>query len=273
MSEATAALALRLAGPLQSWGGRAALNRRETNAEPTKSGLLGLLAAASGLRRGEPITELLNLRFAVRTDQPGSLLRDYHTAADYRGNVLPSASLNAKGLQKPTSPTKPTYVTERFYLQDAVFVAIAVGPAPTIEALHAALHAPRFPLALGRRGCPPTGPLVLDRPTARDLEEALTQIPWQAAQHHKRRHRHQTIVRLAAVIEDPAGQDTAAHVPNSFSLRGRAFSTRQVRHTWITLPTGTTAQSPDDAALGGTSDALDTAGPAADHDPFDLLGA
>ncbi|CAM5729897.1 hypothetical protein SANTM175S_01872 [Streptomyces antimycoticus] len=83
-SNSQAVLLLRLAGPLQAWGSRSAFNRRETNAEPTKSGVIGLLAAAAGRAREEPLDELLPLRLGIRVDQPGTLLRDYHTVSDYR---------------------------------------------------------------------------------------------------------------------------------------------------------------------------------------------
>ena len=41
-------LVLRLAGPLQSWGSSSRFTRRSTEAFPTKSGIVGLLAAAQG---------------------------------------------------------------------------------------------------------------------------------------------------------------------------------------------------------------------------------
>ena len=251
-----AVLALRLAAPLQSWGGRSSFNRRDTRPEPTKSGIVGLLAAASGIRRSDPIGELLNLRLGVRTDQPGSLLRDYHTASDYRGGGLPTANVNAKGVQK-VNPDKETYVTERFYLQDAVFVAVIAGPTNMLDSLAAALRSPQFPLSLGRRSCPPAGRLLLGTfPTS--LDEVLRTLPWQAAEHHQRRHRKSPTIRVPATIEDPAGDDSAWDVPSSFSLRARTFSARLVRHDWITLPTGATAAPEQTAST---------------HDPFDLLGA
>ena len=46
-----ATLLLRLAAPLQSWGADSKFEVRKTNREPTKSGVLGLLAAALGYRR------------------------------------------------------------------------------------------------------------------------------------------------------------------------------------------------------------------------------
>jgi CRISPR system Cascade subunit CasD len=251
-----AVLALRLAAPLQSWGGRSSFNRRDTRSEPTKSGILGLLAAASGIRREEPINDLLGLRLGVRTDQPGSLLRDYHVASDYRGGGLPTADVNSKGLQK-TNPKKTTYVTERFYLQDAIFVAAIAGPTQTIAILKDALLSPQFPLSLGRRSCPPAGRLLLGTYPA-GLDEVLHALPWQASAQHQRRHGTTTAVRLPATIEDEDGDDSAWDVPSSFSLRTRTFSARRVRHTWITpLPEPKTADGHPESA----------------HDPFDLLGA
>ena len=94
-----ATLLLRLAAPLQSWGMDSKFETRKTNREPTKSGIIGLLSAALGLRRDETeeIEKLNQLRFAVRVDREGSLLIDYHTA----GNSLPWKS------------SKQTYVTQR----------------------------------------------------------------------------------------------------------------------------------------------------------------
>ena len=48
-----ATLLLRLAAPLQSWGADSKFETRKTNREPTKSGVIGLLAAALGLRRDD----------------------------------------------------------------------------------------------------------------------------------------------------------------------------------------------------------------------------
>ena len=48
-----ATLLLRLAAPLQAWGADSKFETRKTGREPTKSGVIGLLAAALGLRRDE----------------------------------------------------------------------------------------------------------------------------------------------------------------------------------------------------------------------------
>ena len=55
-------LLLRLAGPLQSWGTDSKFEVRRTENEPSKSGVIGLVAAALGIRRNEEISELNSLR-------------------------------------------------------------------------------------------------------------------------------------------------------------------------------------------------------------------
>ncbi|MEU7566983.1 type I-E CRISPR-associated protein Cas5/CasD [Streptomyces fradiae] len=258
-----AVLVLRLAAPLQSWGGPSRYNRRETRPQPTKSGVLGLLAAAEGRTREASITDLVDLRLGVRVDQPGSLLRDYHTAGDRRGLPLPSAKVNAKGVQTKTSPAKYTSVTQRFYLQDAVFIAALRGPAPLLERLEHAVRHPFYPLSLGRRSCPPTGPVSLGLRDDAELPDALAAVPWQASA-HRRRQVQTTEVRLEATVEDPAGDQVAADVPDTYDLKtGTLFGRRAVRHLWVTVPTGRQATQP----AGGKASPADPG-----HDPFALLG-
>ncbi|MEU3855060.1 type I-E CRISPR-associated protein Cas5/CasD [Streptomyces sp. NPDC029554] len=259
-----AVLVLRLAAPLQSWGGPSRYNRRETRPQPTKSGVLGLLAAAEGRDREAPLTDLLGLQLGVRVDQPGTLLRDYHTYSDYRGLPLLSAKANAKGQQTRTAPPKYTGVTQRFYLQDAVFVAALHGPKPLLQGLEEAVRNPVFPLSLGRRSCPPTGPVSLGLRTGIGLEDALKTVPWQAGSHRRRQTRSAT-VSLEATIEDPAGEQLAVDVPDTYDLKtGTRFSRRAVRHRWVSVPTGRTEPA---HSAGGTGTAGDS-----DHDPFALLG-
>ena len=253
-------LLLRLAGPLQSWGEQSRFNRRETRPQPTKSGVLGLLAAAQGRRREDPLNDLIDLAIGVRVDQAGTLLRDYHTVSDYRGRPLPQAAVNAKGVQKPTSPVKYTHVTQRFYLQDAVFVVGVAGQAELLESLAAAVRRPAFPLALGRRSCPPTQPIVLGaRPGT--LSEALTEQPWQAGQaarrDFQRRHGRPARIDLPTTVETPDGDDIVHDVPLSFAPRDRRYASRRVTYSWVSAPTG--YPDPDTPGAEG-------------HDPFALLG-
>ena len=205
-----ATLLLRLAAPLQSWGSDSKFETRKTDQEPTKSGVVGLLAAALGLRRDdtEGLARLNGLRFAVRADQEGSLLVDFHTAKS-----------------RDTS-----YVTYRHYLQDAVFLAgLESGDEALLRELEAALRHPVYPLYLGRRSCPPTLPLCLGI-RAGKLLDTLRAEPLLVKQ------RNGAPLRIVADA-DPAD---AAAVPRrdlavSFSPIHRQYGFRPMRE-WNTNP-------------------------------------
>ncbi|MFK0050010.1 type I-E CRISPR-associated protein Cas5/CasD [Streptomyces sp. NPDC090741] len=89
----THVLLIRLAGPLQSWGLVSHFTRRDTHSRPTKSGVIGLCAAALGLDRTADLCAedlpLAELRFGVRADRPGVPVRDYHTVGAGRFPVRP----------------------------------------------------------------------------------------------------------------------------------------------------------------------------------------
>jgi CRISPR system Cascade subunit CasD len=240
MTGGRAVLLLRLAGPLQAWGLASRFNRRDTGPEPTRSGVIGLLAAAEGRTRQDSITDLLRLDFSVRIDQPGSPLRDYHTISDFRGQPLRSSVMLAAGIQKLTSPAKYTHTTVRFYLQDALFVAAVGGPEPLVETLAAAIRAPAFPLFLGRRSCVPAGPLLLAvRPG--DVLSALSDLPWQASAHARERHARRAdrteTIQLPVTLDDPTGEDIVPDMATSYDPPARSFTGRRVRHDVVTVPT------------------------------------
>ena len=75
-------LLLRASGLMQSWGVQSRFGVRDTGLEPSKSGVVGLLCAALGRRRDEPIDDLAALTMGVRVDQEGTMGRDYQTASD-----------------------------------------------------------------------------------------------------------------------------------------------------------------------------------------------
>lgn len=198
-------LLLRLAGPLQSWGDSSRFTVRDTQPEPTKSGVLGLLASAQGRRRTDPIEDLASLRFGVRVDQQGRRMRDFHTA---EGAPL----------------------SNRYYLTDAVFLAAVEGDPTLLESLHQALLRPQFPLFLGRRSCPTTGRLSLGVIDG-DLESVLRSCPWQAAEWY-RRSQGRTVL-LPIVLDAPPHAeghiDRRPDVPISFSRERRLYGWRGVQ--------------------------------------------
>jgi CRISPR system Cascade subunit CasD len=60
-------------GPMQSWGTRSRFQERDTEREPSKSGLIGLICAALGRDRNETVEDLAALKMAVRVDREGKL--------------------------------------------------------------------------------------------------------------------------------------------------------------------------------------------------------
>ncbi len=235
-------LALRLGGPLQSWGGSQRLDRyRRTEPFPTKSAVVGLLAAALGRTRSESVEDITGLRFGVRGDRPGEVIRDFHTLSSLfdekrrfapEGGRLPTAS----GSYRPTAAS--THVTERFYLTDACFVAGLEGEMPVLEKLDEALRRPAFPLFLGRRSCPPDHPIRLGIHEG-TLLEALSIIPWQPG---AGREEPAAVVTCEAVVEDPDGDREVIDEVRSFHPVYRAYSRRRVRHYYLDVPNPSVAE-------------------------------
>lgn len=217
----SAVLVLRLAGPMQSWGSSSRFTRRSTEAFPTKSALVGLLAAAQGRRRSDPIEDLAQLRVAVRVDQPGHLLRDFHTA--HRGDT-------------------PMPLSDRFYWADATFGAFIEGSGELIDGLTQAITRPVFPLYLGRRSCPPTMPLRLDvREGA--AWDAVVETPWMASKYYQKKLRHERHVPVRVVADrgiippevGVSSEHTLQDVPISFDSEHRMYTLRTVEETRVDL--------------------------------------
>ena len=66
-------LLLNFSAPLQAWGASSRFNYRDTRREPTKSGIIGLLAAAQGRSRSADLADLAGLTIGVRIDQAGQI--------------------------------------------------------------------------------------------------------------------------------------------------------------------------------------------------------
>ncbi|MDY3279998.1 MAG: type I-E CRISPR-associated protein Cas5/CasD [Eubacteriales bacterium] len=208
-------LLLRFAGPMQAWDADSRFDVCRTNREPTKSGVIGLLAAALGWRRDAPLDDLEALQFGVRVDREGVLLRDFH--------MVRSA--------------KTAYVTTRYYLCDAVFLTgVFSEDEALMQRLAEAVSHPAFPLFLGRRACPPEGRVFLGlREEA--LEEALMHEPSLLSQQTMDPNK---MTRM--VLEDPAGPARLRDVPVSFSPFRREYRYRAAKEQWI--GSQTTAHDP-----------------------------
>lgn len=223
-------LLVRLAGPLQSWGDGSRFAQRQTRREPTKSGIIGLLAAAQGRRRTDPVEDLVALEFAVRVDQPGSVRRDFQTAIRWE----------AETRDKPTMP-----LSQRYYLEDAVFVAGLAGDASLVSVLVEALRNPRWAPFLGRRSCPPSQPLLMGV-VEEDVRTAVMNAPWQAAGWHRNRvgHRDRVPVRCDARPEE-RGLETVRDSPTSFDPRRRQHGWRETVELSTTVTDDHAPAEPD----------------------------
>lgn len=212
-----ATLLLRLAAPLQSWGADSKFETRRTNYEPTKSGVLGLVAAALGLRRDdeEGLARLARLRFGVRVDRAGDLLVDFH---------MVHRVVDGK--------EETSWVTHRYYLCDAVFLAgLESDDRAWLEELEAALRRPVYPPFLGRRSCPPTQPLCLGLRES-GLRDALRTEPRLV------KPRRGESDRLRMVIDAVPGESgVPVHdLPLSFSPLQRRFGFRPAREDSVNAP-------------------------------------
>lgn len=214
-------LTIRLASPMQSYGVQASFDRRPSDFHPTKSAVLGMVAAALGYRReDERIEQLNHLSFAVRVDQVGSILTDFQTV-EY----------------DPDKHQKK--LTYRDYLQDFVYVvALSSDDDQLIEQIKAALAHPKFQLYLGRRSNPPAGPLKMRSFEDSSVIEILTKrLPWQASSWFQNRVRGKYTADLfadAALLPDAHSVMTKDLV-GSFNQKSRYYHYREVAHMRVQL--------------------------------------
>ena len=174
-------LLFRLIGPMQAWGYRSRFEDRDTALEPTRSGVLGLLASACGIARSD--TDTLTrwdetLRFGVRVDLPAISSKtglrsgfrvetDFHTAQE----VLRAAG---KGLAE-------TVLSRRHYLTDARYtVGVESADFDLLQGLEDGLKNPVWTLSLGRKSFPLALPPWLPRGGIREdtLLNALKTAPF-----------------------------------------------------------------------------------------------
>lgn len=226
-------LLLKLAGPLQSWGADSRFTERKTRHEPTKSGIVGLLASALGRRREEPIEDLASLPIAVRIDQSGRYLCDFQTAHTKKFDKQSQRWIFDTSLP----------LSKRYYLTDAVFVVgVEVADSRLDELAHAIVQ-PVFPLFLGRRSCPPAGKVLLDVCPGQTLIDALQNRPWEATDARLielNRDKSQVCCELLrdCLCSDEAlqGGELVRDYPVSFSQIHRRYEWRTVIHDTALIP-------------------------------------
>ena len=230
---------LKFSGPLQSWGTSSHFETRHTDLYPSKSAVIGMIAAAFGYRREETekIKAFDSLLFGVRTDQFGNIRADFQ---------------NAHKLKKPELTVETNYVTKRYYLDDSVFlVAIGHENSSFIDEIASALKHPYFGLYMGRRSCPVPEDFVLNI-ADKGIVELLESYPWQAAKWYQRKNKQATLpIHLDSCLlpnkESTFRQDKIV----SLSFQGREYELRKE-----------TSENKD----------INDVGDSTEHDIFDALG-
>ncbi len=197
-------LLLRFAAPLQAWGTESKYDIRKTDREPSKSGIVGFLAAALGRKRDESLEDLNALRVGVRVDQEGKIIQDFHMVH---------------------KDEKTSYLTRRYYLSDAIFmVGVESQDENVLRQLEYAVKNPVFPLFLGRRSCPPCGKVVLGIREC-ELETAFYNEPSQIPDWRSKKENE---MPMRLIIESKTGGAVRKDRPISFSPYHREYGYRGV---------------------------------------------
>lgn len=198
-------LLLRMRSPMMSWGDHSRFTIRDTRREPTKSAVIGLLCAALGRPRWEPVHDLAALKMGVRVNQEGVVQCDYHTVMD---------SIKSSGSKGDT------VISQRYYVADADYlVGLESDDRPLLETLDAALQNPCWQLYFGRKSFVPSAPV---RAGIQDvsLEAVLQQYPY------RRHDRQKPMKQLRVVLEVADSLDVRQDVP--LDWQRRLFASRCV---------------------------------------------
>lgn len=221
-------LVFTLAATIASFGDVAGHERRGSWGWPGRSAILGLLAAAQGIRRDGDFTALDALGLSVAVFAGGAPLRDYHTVQTIPTTLARRPQSRPEALAR-AGPQANTTITLRDYRTDVLFGVALTGTG--LEALRAALERPVFHLYLGRKSCPLSAPLAPRIVTADSAEAALAHLrlpPW-----------HQgAVARLLQTEDGAADQLQTRHDAPRDRLRWH-FGARQVGLRTVEIRPGT----------------------------------
>lgn len=170
-------LVFHMYGALFAAGDTAVGEYRPSHVHPTKSGVLGLVAGAMGIRREEQdrIAKLADaVRLSVLVLAAGNLLRDYHTVQ------VPPARRGQRLFTRREELLQPdlnTIVSTRDYRQDALFrVALKSDDEELLKQIGESLQRPVFATYLGRKSCPPALPFHPELVHAASVMEAMKKV-------------------------------------------------------------------------------------------------
>ena len=197
---------------MKSWGIGSRFTDRHTEAEPSKSGAIGLISSALGRSRGEDISDLAQMKMAVRVEREGQISYDYHTTL----NVL-----RADAKESFTQSKLATVVSRRFYIADACFLVGFEGTDKTLlENINLSLIKPKWPLFLGRKSFPASAPIALTNQTInRPLLEVMKVYPWQGREDDPQPENLRLIYECGPNEGEPRIDVPISFVPRRFRAR------------------------------------------------------
>ena len=217
-------LALYLRAPLQSWGASSKFGDRGTFDAPTRSGLLGLIAAACGIdkndeaRDREWLARTSRLSLEVVGFKRGDRMTDYHTVGarydkddPWQRRMIPT-----------TADGKPrgTDLTHRDYLLDSVFGAVLSGDDALVAEMATALANPVWGVWLGRKNCIPTEPVFAGVFESAETARAGLAVRWCRSAERAGKTGGEPTAAFSVVEALPGETDeTVLDVPVSFAKR------------------------------------------------------
>jgi len=241
-------LALRLEGPLQSWGFDSQYNRRNTGLMPTKSAIAGMCCAALGWSRGSDeerefittfgavrMTALAFPRKGMKKDLPVRRLQDYHTVGGgydpnvpaERGHITVSAD---DGKPRAKNGQSLAVLTHRQYLTDASFGVLLEGDAVLLGEITAALADPKWGIWFGRKTCIPSAPLLVGlKEHSDDLSRLLKENREDALRLLIGEKPIDSFTWQEEVDSFGEGSDSLPDAPVSFATERRLHAPRRVR--------------------------------------------
>lgn len=171
-------LTFQLYAPLSSWGEPAVGEIRNSSRHPSKSAVLGLVAAAMGFRRqhDEPhLTLQRSVGFGVKLIGEGLPTADYHTTQSAEKQMP-----HMRKRKDEMHALSKTWLSSRQYRQDALSVVALWNTHDAeinLSCIKTSLQQPTFHLFLGRKSCPlalPLNPILREHNA---LKDALDDYP------------------------------------------------------------------------------------------------
>ncbi len=156
----------RLYSPLASWGDIAVGGERRSTRHPSKSAIIGIVAAALGIKRNEEEKQNAlseNIGFGIKLINPGIILKDFHTAQvpdqDKKINYYTRRDeIKLNPLKLNTVLSRREYICDSLSII-AIWIKDELKSDISLSQIRAAMEKPFFQLYLGRKSCPPANPL------------------------------------------------------------------------------------------------------------------